>query len=154
MSKTVKGRVQAVSDKQDNDYFGICIDDDWYNGPDSLNRDLQDAKIKLTVKSDSDDFIDIQKINVLEEANEDDATSGRDTSDSGNGRGDSNAGSNSSSRKNPKRANIMATAATKKAADIVDAEKYTNKGEYIDQVSTVASGLNSIMNNLYEENME
>lgn len=153
MTDTVKGRVQTTSNKPDEDYFGICIDDNWYNGPGSLKENLEEAEIQLEVYTD-DRFIDIKEINILEEANED-GLNGRDESNarsSSGGKGSDSGGKTSS--KNPKRANIQATAATKKAADIVAEHRTSDEGEFEEQVSVVAHGLNRIINDIYEENMQ
>jgi len=154
MTEKVKGRVSQVADYKSNAYFNIAIGDpenkdNWFIGGGSTDADEGD---KVEVKHSGDNSI--KEINVLEEDNEDGPNkNGRAGSDSGNrGRGESNSGKHSSP--NPKRANIQATAATKKAADIVAEHRTVEEGEFEEQVSTVAHGLNRIMNDLYEENMQ
>jgi len=51
--KEVEGKVQAVHDRDSKDWFGICIDDVWYNGDDSTEIQKGDM-VKLVVKERED----------------------------------------------------------------------------------------------------
>jgi len=154
MSETVKGRVQSVNDKEDNDWFGICIDDTWYNGDDSLTQDVTNFKLKIEYE-DQDDWNKIQKINVLEEDSED--AQRREPSNAGLGSGSSNSGGKTSSTTtsmSERQASIQANSMTKTAAEIVAEHGDVDDGEFIEEVSTLAHGLNEISSSIREENLE
>jgi len=51
--KEVKGVVQAVHDRDSKDWYGVCINDVWYNGDDSTEIQQGD-KVKLVVKERED----------------------------------------------------------------------------------------------------
>jgi len=154
MSKTVKGRVQAVSLKPKKDYYGICIDDKWYNGSGDLEENIEEAEVKLEVKENTEDFIDIKNYNILEEDSQD--AQRREPSNAGTGSGSSDSGPKTSSttRMSERQASIQANSMTKTAAEIVAEYKEVDEGEFIEEVSKVAHGLNEISSDIREENLE
>jgi len=155
MSKTVKGRVQAVSLKPKKDYYGICIDDTWYNGNGDLEQNLEEAEVKLEVKENSEDFIDIKNYDILEEDSQD--AQRRDNSDAGSGSGSSDSGTKTSSTTtsmSERQASIQANSMTKTAAEIVAEHGDVDDGEFIEEISKVAHGLNEISSSIREENLE
>jgi len=154
MSKTVKGRVQAVSLKPKKDYYGICIDDTWYNGSGDLKENIEEAEVKLEVKKNSENFIDIKNYDILEEDSQD--AQRRDNSNAGSG-GESNSGPKTSSTTtsmSERQASIQANSMTKTAAEIVAEHGDVDDGEFIKEVSTLAHGLNEISSDIREENLE
>jgi len=153
MSKTVKGRVQAVSLKPKKDYYGIYIDDTWYNGSGDLEENIEEAEVKLEVKENSEDFIDIKNYDVLEEDSQD--AQRREPSNAGSG-GESNSGPKTSSTTtmSERQASIQANSMTKTAAEIVAEHGDVDDGEFIEEVSKVAHGLNEISSDIREENLE
>jgi len=155
MSKTVKGKVQTTSDKDSKDFFGICIDDDWYNGPDSLEKDLEGETVELTVDPEAD-FLDIEEIDIIEEDSEDDEQ-GRGSNPANGERESSNSRSKTSSTTtsmSERQASIQANSMTKTAAEIVAEHTEVNNGEFIEEVSKMAHGLNQISSDIREENLE
>jgi len=154
MSKRVKGRVQAVSLKPKKDYYGICIDDTWYNGNGDLKENIKEAEVKLEVKENSEDFIDIKNYDILEEDSQD--AQRRDNSNAGSG-GESNSSPKTSSTTtsmSERQASIQANSMTKTAAEIIAEHGDVDDGEFIEEVSTLAHGLNEISSDIREENLE
>lgn len=156
MSKTVKGRVQAVSLKPKKDYYGICIDDNWYNGSGDLQQNVEEAEVELTVKENTGFFIDIEEINIIEEDSEDDAQSrgSEPVSQGEREKSDDRTKTSSNTPMSERQAAIQANSMTKTAAEIVAEHEDVSDGEYIDKVSTLANGLNQISSNIREENLE
>jgi len=153
LSKTVTGRVQDVHDKESNDWFGIKIKGDYYNGDDSLTQDVKGFKLEIEYE-DQDNWNKIQKINVLEEDSQD--AQRREASNAGTG-GESNSGPKTSSTTtsmSERQASIQANSMTKTAAEIVAEHKEVDEGEFIEEVSKVAHGLNNISSDIREENLE
>jgi len=152
MSKTVTGRVQDVHDKKSNDWFGIKIKGDYYNGDDSLTQDVEGFKLEIEYEN-QDNWNKIQKINVLEEDNQD--AQRRDNSNAGSGE-ENNSGPKTSSTTtmSQRQASIQANSMTKTAAEIVAEHKDVNGGEFVEEVSKVAHGLNEISSDIREENLE
>lgn len=156
MSKTVKGSVQAVSLKPKKDYYGVCIDDEWYNGSGDLEQNLEEAEVELEVKENSEDFIDIENYDIIEEDSEDDEQ-GRGSNPANGERESSNSQSKTSSNNtsmSERQASIQAQSMTKTAAEIVAEHGDVGDGEFIEEVSTVAHGLNEISSDIKEENLE
>lgn len=155
MSKTVRGRVQAVSLKPKKDYYGICIDDEWYNGSGDLKQNLKEAEVELEVKENTEDFIDIENYDIIEEDSEDDEQ-GRGSNPANGERESSNSRSktSSSTSMSERQASIQANSMTKTAAEIVAEHGDVHDGEFIEEVSSVAHGLNEISSSIREENLE
>jgi len=153
MSKTVSGRVQATSDKEDNDYFGICIDDDWFNGPGSLKKNLEEAEVKLTVKDNSESFIDIEEIDIIEEANE-----GGDSSQDSNassGSGSSNTGQTSSNNNmSPRQEGITANSAVKLAVENAETDYTDDKAAHLDEVDEKSQAYSNMIQDRLREIQE
>jgi hypothetical protein len=151
MSKTVKGRVQAVSVKPEKDFYGICIDDTWYNGNGDLQQNLEEAEVQLKVDDNTDAFIDIEEINVLEEANEDGQSR---TQAMGEGSGNSNSPSNaSSSNMSPRQAGITANSAVKMAAEHTDKNYSDDPQQYIDEVNEMSKAFNEMIKDRLRDNL-
>lgn len=61
-----EGTVEAVADKNDKDYYGVCINEEWFNGEDSLPIDLRKGdRVKMAVNN-SEDFIDVEAIKKIQ----------------------------------------------------------------------------------------
>lgn len=153
MTKTVKGRVQSVNDKEDNDWFGICINDTWYNGDDSLTQDVTDFKLKIEYE-DQDDWNKIQRIDVLEEGSEG-GGQGRSSQESGKGNRGSNTGSNPSSLNDmsPRQAGSTANSAVKMAAEHTNKDYGEDPKEYIDEVNEMSKAFNNMIKDRLGENL-
>lgn len=64
--REIKGKVQAVNDQDEKDYYGICINDEWFNGEDSTDIQKGDT-VKLAVKESDEEFIDIQAAKTIQD---------------------------------------------------------------------------------------
>jgi len=154
MSKTVKGRVQAVSLKPKKDYYGICIDDTWYNGSGDLKENIEEAKVKLEVKENSEDFIDIKNYDILEEDSQD--AQRREASNAGTG-GETNSGPKTSSTTtsmSERQAGITATSAVKQAREEVSVSYDEDKKKHLERVDEISQAYNNISKDRMEENLE
>jgi len=157
MSKTVKGRVQAVSLKPKKDYYGICIDNTWYNGSGDLEENIEEAEVKLEVKENSEDFIDIKNYDILEEDSGD--AQRRDSSNAASG-GESDSGPKTSSTTtsmSERQAGKFAVASAMKAVEVlVEQVDITEleEGEFEEELSTKSNGINNVMKKRFEENLE
>lgn len=61
-----EGTVEAVADHSDKDYYGVCINEEWFTGEDSLPIDLRKGdRVKMAV-NDSDNFIDVEAIKKIQ----------------------------------------------------------------------------------------
>ena len=63
--REIKGRVQAVNDRESNDWYGICIDDEWFNGDGSTDIEKGDT-VKLAVK-ETDNYSSIEAVKSIQD---------------------------------------------------------------------------------------
>jgi len=147
MTQTTKGKVEAVNDRSDEDWYGVLIDGDWYNGNDSLDEDIEEG--------------DIVAIKYSEEQNADSSWKSieniKRTGGTSPNSGSKAGGASNSSSKNGLsdcQASIHAQTATKLAVEHADEEYNDDVSDYLDEVSERAQAYNNIMNQLYGENKE
>lgn len=79
------GTVKAVADYDSKDHYGICIDEEWYNGKDNLPIHLEEGdEVKMAV-NDSEDFIDIEAVKKIQDGKQDNNRSEKTSSKNGGG---------------------------------------------------------------------
>jgi len=160
MSKTISGRVQAVSLKPKKDYYGVCIDDEWYNGSGDLEQNLEEAEVELEVKKNTEDFIDIENYDIIEEDSEGDEQ-GRGSNPANGERESSDSRSKTSSTQVPRQISIEAQSMVGKAIDNAEYSYNENPKKHIDEVDQRSQAYNNIKEdrikeimNKREENLE
>jgi len=148
MNKTT-GKIGAVSDYNDKDYFNVALGDpdngNWFIGNDSTDVEKGD-RVEIRYENDNQ----ITEINVIEEDNE----GGQNTADSdaGNG-GGSDSGSKTSSNMSPRQAGITANSAVKMAAEHTNKDYDDNPKEYIDEVNEMSKAFNNMIKDRLGENL-
>jgi hypothetical protein len=133
MTQTIKGKVEAINDREDEDWYGVKVDGDWYNGNDSLDEDIEEGDmvaIKYTEEENADSsWNSIQNI--------------KRTGGTGLNSG-SKAGraSNSSLSKNQR---ITANTAVQSAAKKVPLDDADDQAEHVEQVNKLANAYRRII---------
>jgi len=77
---TIRGKIKNFSPKPDKDYYGIQIDkgeeETWINGQGEVPEEFVKG-VEVKAEVNQDDFIDIQKIDIIGGGQNEDASSGR-----------------------------------------------------------------------------
>ena len=122
MTQTTKGKVEAVNDRDNEDWYGVLIDGDWYNGNDSLDEDIKEG--------------DIVAVKYTEEQNADSSWKSIENIKRTGGTGPntgSKAGRASNSSSLTKDQRITANTAVQLAAEKVPLEDADSQGEHLEQ---------------------
>lgn len=148
---TVAGRVEAVNDRSDKNYYGVRVNDEWFNGENSTEISKGDlVELKVKKNRDSDDvFIDIVETSILEEADQSkDSVSEGSTSSAQSEKesmGDKSASSNNFTSKSR---DISIKVALKTAAEHASTRPSDDQGRHLDEVNELANGYLNIMEGL------
>ncbi|AFH22354.1 hypothetical protein OSG_eHP23_00125 [environmental Halophage eHP-23] len=143
MTQTTKGKVEAVNDRSDEDWYGVKVDGDWYNGNDSLHEEIEEASIvavKYTEQQNAD-----SSWNSIENIKRTGGTSPNTGSKAG-------GASNSSFSKQDR---IKAQVAFKEACETVRQQKNSsNIDEHFEQVNSLANGYRQVLDKQFKEEMQ
>lgn len=135
MTNTTKGKVEAINDRESQDWYGVLIDDDWYNGDDSLNEDIEkgdEVAIKFTEQQNADSsWMSIENI--------------KRTGGSGPNSESRAGGASNSSTHLSKNERILVNTAFQKAVDKVSLDDASDQGEHLEQVNSLTNGYIDVM---------
>jgi len=119
---TIRGKIKNFSPKPDEDYYGILIDkgedETWINGNGSIPDELERG-VEVKVKVNQDDFIDIQKIDIIGGGSNEDASNGRGRSTDKSGSNGVSGQGESAAAFTSKQERIMIGAAGNQAAQVL-----------------------------------
>lgn len=144
--KTVEGEIEAVNNRNGQEFYGLLVNDDWQNGRNPMPEDLEKG-MKVAIKSDPEaDFYNIEDIKILEEAEESagSVSEGATSSAQQGNKGDKSASHNSSY----KQVSIQAQTATKLAAEQASVRPGENQAKHLDEVNELANGYLNIIRGL------
>jgi len=141
MTETVTGVVDGYNIDDDSRYYGIVINDQWFNGDFTVVdqdevKDLNGERVKLEV-DESDRFIDIENVKVLE--------------DSRGLKSGSRVGEGASNAPLPKDKQIIVNTAFQKAVEAIDLSSFEKRGEYIEEVNKLTSGFVGVLEKQMDE---
>lgn len=139
---TVAGKVEAVNDKKDREWYGICIGDDWFNGEETTDIEKGDT-VELKV-NDSDDFIDIESETVLQESSRESSVGGEQRSTSAQSSGGTVSPVSKTSR-------IVAQGAVKIAVHNADHEYSEDPKKHIEEVRERSQAYSGMIEDLSQE---
>lgn len=81
--REIDGRVQIVNDRDSNDWYGICIDEEWFNGDGSTEIEEGDY-VKIAVK-ESDNYSSIEAVKTIQDDGQNSTQSGKVSSKAAGG---------------------------------------------------------------------
>lgn len=149
---TVAGRVEAVNDCSDKNYFGVRINDEWLNGRGSTEISTGDVvELKVTENRDNDEvFIDIMETNILEETltEKEKPVGGVESSNAQRENKGDNSRSGSSNNFTSKSRDISIKVALKTAAEHAGTRPSDDQARHLDEVNELANGYLNIMEGL------
>jgi len=135
MTQTTKGKVEAVNDRNNEDWYGVLIGDTWYNGNDSLDEDIEEG--------------DMVAVKYTEEQNADSSWKSieniKRTGGTGPNTGSKAGRASNSSTHLSKDERITANTAVQLAAEKVPLEDADSQGEHLEQVNSLANGYRKII---------
>lgn len=150
--KTVKGEIEAVNNRQGQEFYGLLVNGDWQNGRNPMPEGLEKG-VKVEIESDPEEkFYNVKEINVREADKEDRVSEGSNSSSSAQSETGDKSASPSNSFQTQKSKDIASKVALQEAAKHAHYRPNEDgSGKHIDEVHELAKGYKNIMERLLNE---